>query len=75
MKQISVIKQKAGDIVVFVVEAFVAVLTGSGAVTVAFFGKILAAVVLGAISIGILLRLIGRGRVKAIHQRRPFGRA
>jgi len=41
-------------------------LSGSGAAVVAFLGKFMLAVVLGAIALGFFLRLIGRRRVQAV---------
>lgn len=40
-------------------------LSGSGAAVVAFLGKFMFAVVLGAIALGFFLRLVGRRRVQA----------
>src|SRR3990167_3871074 len=40
-------------------------LSGSGAAVVAFLGKFMLAVVLGAIALGFFLRLVGRRRVQA----------
>lgn len=41
-------------------------LSGSGAAVVAFLGKFMLAVVLGAIALGFFLRLVGRRRVQAV---------
>ncbi len=41
-------------------------LSGSGAAVVAFLGKFMIAVVLGAIALGFFLRLVGRRRARAI---------
>jgi hypothetical protein len=41
-------------------------LSGSGAAVVAFLGKFMLAVVLGAIALGFFLRLVGRRRVPAV---------
>ena len=42
------------------------VLAGSGAAVVAFLGKLMLAVVLGAISLGFFLRLVGRRQPPAV---------
>lgn len=44
-------------------------LLGSGAAVVAFLGKFMLAIVLGAIALGFFLRLVGRRRVQAVAPR------
>jgi hypothetical protein len=58
-----VLKQRAGEFLLAAVDIAGIVLAGSGAAVVAFFGKVMAAVVLAAISLGFFLRLSGRRRV------------
>lgn len=48
-------------------------LSGSGAAVVAFLGKFMLAVVLGAIALGFFLRLVGRRRVQAAATQRVPG--
>lgn len=56
------VKRKAAEFALVAVDVFGILFAGTGAAVVAFFGKIMAAVVLAAISLGFFLRLVGRRR-------------
>lgn len=56
-------RKQIADIMLAVADIAGALLAGSGAAVVAFFGKLMLAVVLGAISLGFFLRLVGRRRL------------
>jgi hypothetical protein len=65
------IKQKAGEILLGAIDVAGIVLAGSGAAVVAFLGKLMTAVVLGAICLGFFLRLAGRRRGPAVVLPKP----
>jgi hypothetical protein len=60
------VKQRAGQFFLSAVDVAGIVLAGSGAAVVAFLGKVMAAVVLGAIALGFFLRLSGRRRTLVV---------
>lgn len=56
------LRRKAADTLLLATDVAGLLLAGSGAAVVAFFGKFMLAVVLGAVSLGFFLRLAGRRR-------------
>lgn len=60
------LRRKAADTFLLLADAAGLLLSGSGAAVVAFFGKVLLAVVLGALALGFLLRLAGRRRLPPV---------
>jgi hypothetical protein len=60
------VKRRIADGLLAVADIAGIALAGSGAAVVAFLGKLMLAVVLGAVALGFFLRLVGRRRVEVV---------
>jgi hypothetical protein len=60
------LKRRIADGLLLAADIAGVVLAGSGAAVVAFFGKLMLAVVLGAIALGFFLRIVGRRQAQVV---------
>ena len=67
------LKRKIADGVLVVADVGGMLLSASGATVVAFLGKLMLAVILGALALGFFLRLVGRRQTMSVASAKPPG--